>query len=97
MGSSRGSPNAARRWAAVPFSPGSSGLGGDRNGVAMFDLSREGTGADRLAWEYGTAGATPYDPFDVSANGRWLALVVVPYAREGAAETRGAFRLHLVH
>lgn len=85
----------SRRWAAVTFSPGASGLGGDRNGVAMFDLAA--TAGDRFAWEYRVAGAVPYDQFDVSADGRWLVLVEVPYRRAGEAFARGRFRLHLVH
>ncbi len=89
--------DARRRWAAVPFSPGASGLGGDHNGIAVFDLDRDDTGLDRIVWEYRTEGAIPYDQFDVSADGRWIVLVEVPYRRDAARSPRGAFRLHVLH
>ncbi len=87
----------ARRWAAVAFSPGESGLGSDRNGLAVFDLARRGAALDRVAWEYLTAGAIPYEQFDISADGRRIVLVETPYAREGGAVVRGRFRLHVIH
>jgi hypothetical protein len=70
---------------------------GDVNGVSVFDLAAPGNGVDKFQYTYSFAGTCPYDTLALSPDGRFIAIVEMPYTpREGGAPV-GEAALHVIH
>ena len=64
-------------------------------GAALFDTERNGSGTDRLVYLYPTEGPV-FFMADISADGRYIALVEVPF-RDERGTVRGRYRVHIIH
>jgi hypothetical protein len=70
---------------------------GDVNGVSVFDLAATGSGVDRYRYTYSFGGTCPYDTLALSPDGRFIAVVEMPYTpREGGTPV-GEATLHVIH
>jgi len=71
------------------------GVTGSFFGVTLFDTSRKGSGMDRLVYLYPTEGPV-FFMADISADGRYIALVEVPFMDEKGTK-KGSYRVHIIH
>ncbi|MBI2194715.1 MAG: PQQ-like beta-propeller repeat protein [Planctomycetes bacterium] len=68
----------------------------DVNGFQVFDMYQQ-TPEERFLYEYRLEGPVAYDQFDLSADGRWVAVVEIPIPLADGVTTLGRYRLHVVH
>jgi hypothetical protein len=89
------------RWLAFAYEkPGGLDAQGKKTppdyGVAMFDLSRKGTGAQKLTYRYSTDG--PLSFFGVfSPDGRFLAVTEGPRPGADRSSESGTYRVLILH
>ncbi|MCZ6553917.1 MAG: hypothetical protein O7A67_08970 [SAR324 cluster bacterium] len=65
-------------------------------GLAVLDLSRPGSGRNKLRYRYPIEGRAVYDGVAISPAGRWIALAEAPLTDRKRGLTRGAHRVHLI-
>jgi hypothetical protein len=63
------------------------------NGLAVLELSRPGTGRDKLAYRFPVPGRVVYDGLALSPDGRWMALAEAPRRLKGDPRTLGGNRV----
>ena len=70
--------DAAGRYAAVSVSRRGGNIEDQLHGVSLFDSTAKGGGLAKYLYTYRTEGQLPYDTIDLSADGRFIAVIETP-------------------
>ena len=65
------------------------------HGISVFNLTAEGGGLSKYLYTYRTEGQLPYDTIDISADGRFIALIEAPITMPDET-VRGGNRVHII-
>ena len=65
-------------------------------GFLLLDIQRPGGGSRKLVYYYATEGPVAFDA-DISADGKWIAVVETPARTSDGRYSHGGYRVHLVH
>ena len=83
------------RYAVISVSKRGQNVEEQLHGVSVFDLTAEGGGLSKYLYTYRTEGQLPYDTIDISADGRFIALIETPIAMPDET-LRGGNRVHII-
>ena len=83
------------RYAVISVSKRGQNVEDQLHGVSVFDLTAEGGGLSKYLYTYRTEGQLPYDTIDISADGRFIALIETPIAMPDET-LRGGNRVHII-
>ena len=83
------------RYAVISVSKRGRNAEEQLHGVSVFDLTAEGGGLSKYLYTYRTEGQLPYDTIDISADGRFIALIETPIAMPDET-VRGGNRVHII-
>ena len=83
------------RYAVISVSKRGQNVEEQFHGVSVFDLTAEGGGLSKYLYTYRTEGQLPYDTIDISADGRFIALIETPIAMPDET-VRGGNRVHII-
>ncbi|MCZ6675643.1 MAG: hypothetical protein O7E52_00135, partial [Candidatus Poribacteria bacterium] len=87
--------DAAGRYAAISLSKRSGNIEEQLHGVSLFDLTAKGGGLAKYLYTYRTEGQLPYDTIDISADGRFIAVIEAPIVMPDETQ-RGKNRVHII-
>ncbi len=87
--------DARGRYAAISISKHSRNTEGQLHGISLFDLAATGGGLAKYLYTYRVEGQLPYDTFDISNDGQFIALIETPIVMSDET-TRGKNRVHII-
>ena len=83
------------RYAVISVSKRGGNVEEQLHGVSVFDLAAKGGGLSKYLYTYRTEGQLPYDTIDISADGRFIALIEMPITMPDET-IRGGNRVHII-
>ncbi len=83
------------RYAIISVSKRGRNIEEQLHGVSVFNLTAEGGGLSKYLYTYRTEGQLPYDTIDISADGRFIALIETPITMPDET-VRGGNRVHII-
>ncbi len=87
--------DARGRYAAISISKHSRNTEGQLHGISVFDLAATGGGLAKYLYTYRVEGQLPYDTFDISNDGQFIALIETPIVMSDETP-RGKNRVHII-
>ena len=83
------------RYAIISVSKRGRNVEEQLHGISIFDLTAEGSGLAKYLYTYRTEGQLPYDTIDISADGRFIALIEAPITMPDET-VQGGNRVHII-
>lgn len=84
------------RWLLVTCRELPGAAAPDNFGCLLFDLERRGGGSERLTYYYPTVGPVAFHA-DLSADGRFAAVVETPAPTPDGLDVYGTYQVHIIH